>query len=281
MYWSRWCWLGGMLGVVACVPAGSNDVSEPVNTAAGARAGVPSRCVGNCDAATPRPPEVVDNGGAAFGNVTMYSTSPSNGGACLYGATAIESFAAIHVNLEPGDARGQWDAGRICGQCARVTVITSQGPKQVVVRIMDKCPDSFCGLDLGGTAPAAVMLDGFGRYDGGWEWISCVGHSQVFDGPTALFVKEGSNAYWAAVQVRNPPMSVASVQWLNLTEPTRRGGFEYAGPQIENYYLVPTELLRSPSRFQVTVTYRDGSTSHLELSGAQLAVAEASYPFPL
>jgi hypothetical protein len=209
----------------------------------------------------------------------MYSTAASSGGACLYGATNILDYAAMSVNVEPGDGRSHWQEGRICGQCARVTALTSQGPKQVIVRIMDKCPDGFCGIDLGGSAPESIMVDGFGRYDGAWEFISCAGHPEVFDGPTSLFVKDGSNAYWSAVQVRNPPMSVTAMDYQNQTNPSEKGSFSYASPQIENYYLVPVQVLQANGTFDITVTYRDGSTATLALTSAELATAESSYSF--
>jgi len=110
------------------------------------------------------------------GNVTTYSTSPSAGGACQYGTTQVRFFAAISVNLQPGDGQGAWQNGRICGQCAEVLAQTSQGPRTAVVRIMDKCPDGFCGIDLGGDATAAVMADYPGRYAGRWKWVPCTGH---------------------------------------------------------------------------------------------------------
>jgi expansin (peptidoglycan-binding protein) len=243
----------------------------------GVPTGLGSTCKGVCNAVEASYPVV--SAESALGNVTEYTTSPSNGGACLYGKTNVSFFAAMSVNVEPGDGKSHWHEGRICGQCAKVTALTSQGPKQVVVRIMDKCPDVNCGIDLGGDAPKAVMLDGFGRYEGAWELISCVGHDEVFDGPTSLFVKDGSNAFWAAVQVRNPPMSVTAMNFQNQTNPSEHGSFEYASPQIENYYFVPTEVLQGNATFDITVTYRDGSTDSIALSSAQLADAESSYEF--
>jgi expansin (peptidoglycan-binding protein) len=243
----------------------------------GVPAGLGSTCKGVCNAVEASYPVVSTE--SALGNVTEYTTSPSNGGACLYGNTNVSFFAAMSVNVEPGDGKGHWQEGRICGQCAKVTALTSQGPKQVVVRIMDKCPDVNCGIDLGGNAPKSVMLDGFGRYEGAWELISCVGHDEVFDGPTSLFVKDGSNAFWAAVQVRNPPMSVTAINYQNQTNAKDHGTFEYASPQIENYYFVPTEVLQANANFDIMVTYRDGSTASIALSSAELAKAESSYEF--
>jgi len=87
----------------------------------------------------------------------MYTTEASNGGACNYGATKVMYFVAVNVNVAPGDGQGQWQGGRNCGQCVEVTALTTQGPQSVVVRIMDKCPDGYCGMDLGGAAAGAVM----------------------------------------------------------------------------------------------------------------------------
>jgi expansin (peptidoglycan-binding protein) len=144
---------------------------------------------------------------------------------------------------------------------------------------MDKCPDANCGIDLGGAAPATIMVDGFGRYEGAWEYVSCVGHPEVFDGPTTLYVKDGSNAYWAAVQVRNPLMGVTAMNWQNQSDATQSGALTYAGTQAENYYLVPTEVLQANAQFDITVTYRDRSTVRITLSSAQLSQAQTAYAF--
>ncbi len=237
---------------------------------------LPPSCSGACTAATPVNPTV--NGDDALGNVTMYSTETSAGGACLYGETSIRYYAAINVNQAPGDGNGQWQAGHICGQCVEVVVLTSQGPRQVVVRITDKCADENCGIDLGGDAPAAIMLDGFGRYEGAWRYVSCAGHPEVSDGPPSLFVKDGSNSYWAAVQVRNPVMSVVGIDWIRQTDASVGGSFDDASASIENYYLVPADVLQANDTFDLTVRYRDGSTGSITLSSAQLGQAEAAYP---
>jgi hypothetical protein len=208
----------------------------------------------------------------------MYTTEASNGGACLYGNTDVEYFAAINVNVSPGDGMGHWKDGRICGQCVEVLVRTSTSIERVVVRIMDRCADANCGIDLGGQAPAKVMLDGFGRYEGLWQLVSCEGHPEVFDGPTSLHVKDGSNEYWAAIQVRNPPMAVDAIDWKSAALSPSAGSLAYASPQMENYYLIPTEVLRANADIDLTIRFRDGGTRSLTLPSAKLGVAEADYP---
>jgi len=199
--------------------------AEPAADRLGRRQLASQHLPGICNAATPSYPQVQTDGGN--GNVTMYDTAPSSGGACNYGTTSILYYAAMSVNAQPGDGKGQWQNGRICGQCVEATALTSQGLQSVIVRITDKCPDRYCGIDLGGLAPAAIMLDGFGRYDGTWRFVSCAGHPEVSDGPPSLFVFAGSNAFWSRVQVRNPPSAVDSIAWQDATG-TVQGSFPYA-----------------------------------------------------
>jgi hypothetical protein len=232
-------------------------------------------CSGICNAATPSYPTVDATSGN--GNVTMYTTEPSSGGACNYGTTKIAYFAAINVNMQPGDDRGQWQAGRACGQCVEVTTRTSQGSRSVVVRIMDRCADVYCGVDLGGDAPAVVMPDGFGRYDGSWRFVSCAGHPETSDGPPSLYVVANSNPWWSRIQIRNPPWAVESIAWHDPASGAS-GSIPYANDP-ENTFAVPSEVLGSTaSALVVTVQYRDGTTATAELSPSELAAGGASYP---
>lgn len=236
--------------------------------------GLPEACPGICNAVVPSNPVVTATSGA--GNVTMYTTEPSHGGACNYGATAVAYFAAVNVNVVPGDGKGQWNGGRVCGQCAEVTTLTSQGRRSVVVRIMDRCADADCGMDLGGDAPAVVMPDGFGRYDGAWRFVSCDGHPEVSDGPPTLHVLAGSNAWWARVQIRNPPWAVAAIAWRDGNGAA--GSLPYAADP-ENTFEVPAEVLQSSSAtLALTVSYGHGATATLELEPAALATGASSYP---
>ncbi len=205
----------------------------------------------------------------------MYTTEASNGGACNYGATGVMYFVAANVNMSPGDGQGHWQGGRVCGQCVEVTVLTTQGPLSVVVRIMDKCPDGYCGMDLGGAAPAKVMVDGMGRYDGSWRFVSCVGHPEVSDGPTRLAVSGGANAYWSRIQVRNPPGAVLSMEW---TDSLGAGGSLPYASDPENTFEVPTALLQSSvSTITVTAHFTDGSSAVVDVSPEELGSAGGSY----
>lgn len=253
-----------LLLLVACSPAEEDRVGTST---------LPARCPGVCNAATAVAPILLSVGGT--GNVTVYSTAASAGGACNYGQTRVMRYAAINTSVQPGDGKGQWQAGRICGQCAEVTALTSQGTRSVVVRIMDKCPDASCGIDLGGTAPAAVMLDGAGRYLGQWRFISCSGHPEVSDGAPALTVVSGSNPWWSRVRVENPTAAVESITWKSATA---SGSFPYAADP-ENAFEVPVSsvLQSADPAFELTITCSDGSTGAVQLTPAQLAAGGSSY----
>jgi expansin (peptidoglycan-binding protein) len=238
--------------------------------------GLPATCgTTNCDSATPVNPQLTSYG--ALGNVTEYSTKASAGGACLYGTTSIMYYGAINVNLSPGDAKGQWQGGKICGQCFEVTVVTSKGYKSVVVRVTDKCPDGQCGMDLGGSAPDAVMVDGFGRYQGAWRAVSCAGHPEVSDGVPSVHVKDGASEGWSVIQVRNPTMAVAGIDYKSQSNGAIAGSMSLSAG-IENYYQVPDTVLASFSTIDITVRYVDGTSAKASLSAAQLAVPESTYP---
>jgi aryl-phospho-beta-D-glucosidase BglC (GH1 family)/uncharacterized protein YjdB len=268
-------WSGAVTGTTNPVNITMDGNKSLTASFSGGDSGLPDACPGPCNSATPVIPTLLDDGG--LGNVTMYSTGPSSGGACNYGGTSVMYYAAINVNLTPGDGAGQWQGGSICGQCAEVSVLTSQGPKTVVARIMDKCPDDNCGIDLGGAAPATVMLDGSGRYTGKWRFVSCDGHPEVSDGPPSLHVLQGSNAWWSRVHVRNGRTAVAAIEWRDGAG-TATGNLPFAG-NPENSFEVPTaDVLQSGmSSLLLTVRYVDETIATVTLTPAELATPSASY----
>jgi len=270
---------GGSTTIISTGGAPSNTTGGKAATGGASSTvptGLPSSCSGvACNAATTVNPQLTSYG--ALGNVTMYTTSASNGGACLYGVTQVMYFAAINVNLSPGDALGQWQGGSICGQCMEVTTLTTQGTQSVVLRIMDKCPDGYCGIDLGGSAPAAVMPDGMGRYEGAWRAVSCAGHPEVFDGDPSIYVKDGASSGWSVIQIRNPMTAVAGIDYTNHSNPSQSGTLVTTSPSIENFFSVPIELLQANAKFDFTVRYVDGTNGTVSLTSDQLGTAAATY----
>lgn len=239
------------------------------------------QCSGNCDAAVPSDPKLTDTSG--YGDITTYggiTPNPSSGGACNYGSTGITQYAAMQVSRLPGDLQGQWREGRVCGQCVEVRARTPSGWKATVVRIVDKCPDGHCGIDLGGAPALALMGDKPGRYSGEWRFVSCEGHAGVSDGPPELFVKDGSNPYWSLVQVRNPVERILSMRvkragtigvWTELGWAT----------EAENFFKVPTTVLQDSADYDLEAALPHGRLYALRCKGSALAVAGAALPLAI
>jgi len=258
------------------------DNSMRVDTTAKARTDTSGTCSTNCDASPPSIPVLTDS--VSYGDVTTYggtnNANPSSGGACLYGATGITHYAAIQVSRIPGDLRGQWNGGRICGQCFEVRARTATGWKSTHVRITDKCPDDRCGIDLGG-APATDLMDAqAGRYAGQWRPISCAGLSGVSDGTPTLFVKDGSNAWWSLVQVRNPPSAVTGIRMRPDRLPETWDTLSWAS-EAENYFKVPPAILSdSNTAYALEIRYRLADPIATKISPKNLAVGGKSVPLP-
>ncbi|MCQ2091121.1 MAG: RlpA-like double-psi beta-barrel domain-containing protein [Fibrobacter sp.] len=224
-----------------------------------------------CDSYTAQDPVLNERGGT--GSITTYGSitekETSLGGACNYGQTNIQYYAAIHVNVSSGDDKGPWNGGLACGGCVRVKAKTPDGWKRVTVRITDRCPDESCGVDLGGAPASDIMGITVGRYYGEWEFVSCEGVEGVWGDSTSIWVKEGASAYWSVVQVRNPKDAVKSIS-INGQELKIFSG-------AENFWEVPQEILQSDSDVKITVEYRSGTPDVWMIPSESLTVGEGNY----
>ena len=224
-----------------------------------------------CNSFTAKDPVLTARGGE--GSITTYGSvtekEASSGGACNYGKTDIHYYAAIHVNVSSGDDKGPWNDGLACGGCVRVKAKTPDGWKRVTVRIMDRCPDESCGVDLGGAPASDIMGIDVGRYYGEWEFVSCEGVEGVWDDSTSIWVKEGASAYWSVVQVRNPKDAVKSIS-MNGQELKIFSG-------AENFWEVPQEILQSSSDVKIQVEYRSGTPDVWTLTSSDLTKSEGNY----
>lgn len=229
-----------------------------------------------CDSYTAADPELTENGGkgsvTTYGSITAKETSL--GGACNYGQTNIQYYAAIHVNVSPGDDLGPWNGGAACGGCVRVKAKTPDGWKKVTVRITDRCPDADCGVDLGGAPAADIMGNQVGRYYGEWEFVSCEGVDGVWGDSTSIWVKEGASEFWSIIQVRNPKDMVKSIAIYGIDT----GDFYELEMVVgtENFWTVPQAVLKTGNRYRVVVTYRTGTDDEWKIKGSDLAVPEAN-----
>jgi expansin (peptidoglycan-binding protein) len=98
----------------------------------------------------------------------------------------------------------QWDGSNVCGQCVSI-----DGPMgNVVVRIVDQCPECPMGnLDLSPDAFAHIAPLPDGRVPITWHEVPC-----DVTGPIEWRIKEGSNQWWTAIQVRNHRHRIARVE---------------------------------------------------------------------
>lgn len=230
----------------------------------------------NCDSYTAADPELTENGGkgsvTTYGSITAKETSL--GGACNYGQTNIQYYAAIHVNVSPGDNKGPWQGGAACGGCVRVKAKTPDGWKRVTVRITDRCPDADCGVDLGGAPAADIMGNTVGRYYGEWEFVSCEGVEGVWGDSTSLWVKESASTFWSIVQVRNPKDMVKAIAIIGVDTSDSYDLEMVVG--TENFWTVPQNVLQTDNRYRVVVKYRSGEDDEWHIKGSDLAVPEAN-----
>lgn len=230
----------------------------------------------DCDSYTAADPELTENGGkgsvTTYGSITAKETSL--GGACNYGQTNIQYYAAIHVNVSPGDDKGPWDGGAACGGCVHVKARTPEGWKEVTVRITDRCPDANCGVDLGGAPAADIMGNRVGRYYGEWEFVSCEGVDGVWGDSTSIWVKEGASEFWSIIQVRNPKDMVKGIAIYGIDT---RDFYELEMVVgTENFWTVPKNVLQTDNRYRVVVKYRTGTDDEWKIKGSDLAVPEAN-----
>jgi len=257
-------------------PAGSAGGIDTTGTTP--RTDTSGACALHCDASTPSFPRYF--GDTAWGDVTTYggtdTTLTSSGGACNYGPTGIRFYAAIQVDRLPGDLQGQWNGGRTCGQGVRVRARTETGWKETFARIMDKCPDGYCGIDLGGAPAAALMGTRPGRYSGEWTFVSCKGHPELFDGAPHLYTKDGTNDWWSLIQVRDGWTAVARLRYRLAPDSAWRD-MPWA-TEAENFFKAPSELLAWSDSVDIEVLYADSSEQRSRLAAHDFKHEKISYP---
>lgn len=229
-----------------------------------------------CDSFNAAAPLITNSGGR--GSVTTYGSisakETSQGGACNYGETRIQYYAAIHVNISQGDNLGPWQGGLACGGCVAVKVKTPDGWKSTVVRITDKCPDENCGVDLGGAPTFDLMGERVGRYEGEWEFVPCAGIESVFGDSTAIYVKEGASPFWSIIQIRNPPDALKAIEMKRLSDSVLF--IIKMASEAENYWKIPTTILEDSSLYELSVSYRFGQKETWVLKGSALTSEKAT-----
>jgi expansin (peptidoglycan-binding protein) len=137
----------------------------------------------------------------------------------------------------------EYDNAAVCGEYLKVT-----GPKgTITIRIVDLCPECKAGhLDLSHEAFALIADLPQGIVPITWQVIS-----PDLNGPIAYHIKDGSNQWWTAVQIRNHRNPIAKFEYRDAS------GQWVAVPRTSYNYFVQTNpgMGTGPYTFRVTDLY--------------------------
>lgn len=207
-----------------------------------------------CWAACTTSGPVVPIGEKVDGLITFYDGDGR--GACLFDSSD-SNFTAINAE--------QWAGSAACGTCMEVT-----GPKgTIVVRTVDLCPECKRGhLDLSRGAFAQIAEPSLGRVNVSWQAVRC-----PTSGNVKLKLKDGSNAFWTAVQVRNSRLPITTF------EVQKAGAWKQVPRTDYNYFVDESGFGNGP--VQVRITAQGGAQVLATLSSIQSgAESDAAGQFP-
>jgi expansin (peptidoglycan-binding protein) len=179
------CFAFALFSIAACGTATSNTTTDPPQT----------------------PGTQPQIGKTETGDGTYYGAT--GGGACSYDPSPGNLMVAA-MNAP------QWQNSAVCGTCVDVT-----GPKgTTTVRIVDLCPECKSGdLDLSEQAFVQIADKSAGRVKITWTPVAC-----AVSGPIGIHFKDGSNAWWMAVQIRQSRLPIKNIElqqgsnWINLKQ---------------------------------------------------------------
>lgn len=167
--------------------------------------------------------------GDATGEATFYDATGA--GNCGFDPSPGDLMVAAMNAADYGTA--DW-----CGGCVAI-----DGPDgSIVVRIVDQCPGCAKGdLDLGREAFAMIAPLSAGRVPITWRETPC-----EVTGPIAYHFKDGSNPFYAAIQLRNHRYPIAKLEAV-------KGGAYTAIERVEyNYFVDASGLGDGPYDLRVT-----------------------------
>jgi len=133
-----------------------------------------------------------------------------------------------------------YQSAALCGACLEVS-----GPNgTVTVRVVDQCPECKHGdLDLSPQAFQKLAPLSAGRVPITWHQVAC-----NVTGPIAYHFKDGANAYWTAIQIRNHRYPIAKLE-------AKQGDAYVSIPRLAyNYFVQESGLGPGPYTLRVTDT---------------------------
>ncbi|HET9989173.1 MAG TPA: expansin EXLX1 family cellulose-binding protein [Kofleriaceae bacterium] len=206
-------WAALLVSVAACSNTATMDDQPPPGNGDGGLVG------GSCSAVP------VDESGDG----TYYAADGT--GNCSFDASPNDLLVAAMNHPDYGSA--QW-----CGACVAVT-----GPKgSVTVRIVDQCPECLKGsLDMSPQAFDMIADHAAGRVPITWHEVAC-----DVTGPIDYHFKDGANAYWTAIQIRNGRYPISKVEAM-------KNGSYVEIPRLDyNYFVAASGLGAGPYQLRVT-----------------------------
>lgn len=184
----------------------------------------------------------------ADGAATYYAAY-DDGGHCSFGATGLTYLGAMN--------HADYASSAACGACADIS-----GPDgSVRVRITNECPKCSPGdIDLSEQAFAKLAPMSRGRIPIRWVYVPC----DDISGPIVYRFKEGSNSFWAGIQIGNRVRPIASI------EVEKDGRFLSLRRAPFNYFIADSGL--GPGPYTLRVTDAEGNV--IEDSGIELRPSE-------
>ncbi|MFO0585907.1 MAG: expansin EXLX1 family cellulose-binding protein [Polyangiaceae bacterium] len=165
------------------------------------------------------------------GKVTYYDFADGSG-ACSFDPTPNDLMVGA-MNAP------DYLASAACGACAQ---ITGGDGKQIVVRIVDLCPECQTGhIDLSPEAFGKLGDLSLGVMPVTWEYVSC-----DYQGPIQYKFKEGSNQWWTAVQIRHHQNRIAKFEY------EKDGAWVEVARTDYNYFVEAAGMGPGPYHFRVT-----------------------------
>jgi expansin (peptidoglycan-binding protein) len=196
--------------------------------------GLLAACSGGCasdDDGELSPEPCRNDVGPFTGEATYYDADGS-------GNCSFEAGGDLMVGAMNGV---DYDGATWCGSCVAVT-----GPQgEVIVRIVDQCPGCAEGdVDLSREAFGKIAALSAGRVPITWRPVAC-----DVTGPIAYHFKDGSNAFWTAIQIRNHRYAIATLEARDAA-----GAYTKIDRANYNYFVHSKGLGPGPYTLRVTDT---------------------------
>ncbi|SQD95697.1 MULTISPECIES: expansin EXLX1 family cellulose-binding protein [unclassified Parafrankia] len=203
----------------------------------------------------PVTPGRIQPGVVRTGPATHYGAD--GGGNCMFDRLTDPAMPVVAMN------ELDYETARACGAYIEVT-----GPGgTTVVKVTDRCPECGPGhLDLSQQAFARIAGGVPGLVDVTWRLVS-----PADIGSVQFRVKEGSSAYWLAIQVRNHRNPVVSLE-------VRVNGAWTALPrEMWNYFVAPQGLGPGPFTVRITDVYGEQLVETVNLAPASVQTTGSQF----